>query len=140
MKIQMYNLLYDKKYKGSGALTEEAYSKWCKDIFGTNDYYNCAVYTYASGVISSQNELNKLHITTKESDLDARDTKIASTIEQLQKKQAIKDSLVTYTKTKKWKTPYPGCQTKMTGKNPKYTRIQANNSKFISLRQSLQSN
>lgn len=116
MKIQMYNLLYDKKYKGSGALTEEAYSKWCKDIFGTNDYYNCAVYTYASGVISSQNELNKLHITTEESDLDARDTKIASTIEQLQKKQAIKDSLVTYTKTKKWKTPYPGCQTKMTGK------------------------
>ena len=30
MKIQMYNLLYDKKYKGSGILTKDTYSKWCK--------------------------------------------------------------------------------------------------------------
>lgn len=37
MKIQMYNLLYDKKYKGSGTLAEGTYSKWCKDTFGTND-------------------------------------------------------------------------------------------------------
>lgn len=117
MKIQMYNLLYDKKYKGSGTLTEKTYSKWCKDTFGTTDYYNCAVYTCASGMISSQNELNKLYMKTKKSDLDARDTKIASTIEQIGKKQAIKDSLVTYAKTQKWKTPYPGCQTKMTGKS-----------------------
>lgn len=117
MKIQMYNLLYDKKYKGSGTLTEETYSKWCKDTFGTNDYYNCAVYTCASGMISSQNELNKMYMKTKKSDLDARDAKIASTIEQIGKKQAIKDSLVTYAKAQKWKTPYPGCQTKMTGKS-----------------------
>lgn len=117
MKIQMYNLLYDKKYKGSGTLAEGTYSKWCKDTFGTNDYYNCAVYTCASGMISSQNELNKMYIKTKKSDLDARDAKIASAIEQIGKKQAIKDSLVTYAKTQKWKTPYPGCQTKMTGKS-----------------------
>lgn len=117
MKIQMYNLLYDKKYKGSGILTEETYSKWCKDTFGTNDYYNCAVYTCASGIISSQNELNKMYIKTKKSDLDARDAKIASVIEQIGKKQDIKGSLVAYAKTKKWKTPYPGCQTKMTGKS-----------------------
>ena len=117
MKIQMYNLLYDKKYKGSGTLTEETYSKWCKDTFGTNDYYNCAVYTCASGMISSQNELNKMYMKTKKSDLDARDAKIASTIEQIGKKQAIKDSLVAYAKAQKWKTPYPGCQTKMTGKS-----------------------
>ena len=63
-------------------------------------------------MLSSQNELNKLYIKTKKSDLDARDTKIASTIEQLEKKQAIKESLVIYAKTKKWKTPYSGCQTK----------------------------
>ena len=31
MKIQMYNLLYDKKYKNTGILTENTYSKWCKD-------------------------------------------------------------------------------------------------------------
>ena len=117
MKIQMYNLLYDKKYKGSGILTKDTYSKWCKDTFKTNDYYNCAVYTCASGMISSQNELNKLYIKTRKSDLDARDTKIASTIEQIGKKQAVKASLVVYAKTKKWKTPYPGCQTKMTGKS-----------------------
>ena len=102
MKIQMYNLLYDKKYKSSGILTEDTYSKWCKDTFKTNDYYNCAVYTCASGMISSQNELNKLYIKTRKSDLDARDAKIASTIEQIGKKQAIKDSLVVYAKTKKW--------------------------------------
>ena len=117
MKIQMYNLLYDKKYKNTGILTENTYSKWCKDTFKTSDYYNCAVYTSASGMLSSQNELNKLYIKTKKSDLDARDTKIASTIEQLEKKQAIKESLVIYAKTKKWKTPYSGCQTKMTGKS-----------------------
>lgn len=116
MKIQMYNLLYDKKYKDSGILKKETYSKWCKDTFGTNDYYNCAVYTGASGIISSQNELNKLYIKTKKKDIDARDAKIKDTIEQLKKKQSIKDSLVIYAKTKKWKTPYAGCQTKMTGK------------------------
>ena len=27
MKIQMYNLLYDKKYKNTGILTENTYSK-----------------------------------------------------------------------------------------------------------------
>lgn len=48
MKIQMYNLLYDKKYKNTGILTENTYSKWCKDTFKTSDYYNCAVYASAS--------------------------------------------------------------------------------------------
>lgn len=117
MKIQMYNLLYDKKYKSVGILMTDTYSKWCKDTFKTSDYYNCAVYTSVSGILSSQNELNKMYMKTKESDLDARDAKIASIIEQIGKKQAIKDSLVTYAKTQKWKTPYPGCQTKMTGKS-----------------------
>ena len=67
MKIQMYNLLYDKKYKNTGILTENTYSKWCKDTFKTSDYYNCAVYTSASGMLSSQNELNKLNIKTSAS-------------------------------------------------------------------------
>ena len=116
IQMQMYNLLYEKKYMASGSLTEQTYSQWCKDKFETNDYYNCAIYTRASGMLSSQKELRTLYMQTKRSDLKARDTKIASTEQQLAKKQAIKDSLVTYAKTGRWKTPYTGCQTKVAGK------------------------
>lgn len=116
IQIQMYNLLYEKKYMASGILTEQTYSQWCKDKFGTNDYYNCAIYTRASGMLSSQKELRTLYMQTKKSDLKARDAKITSTETQLVKKQAIKDSLVLYIKTGRWKTPYSGCQTKTAGK------------------------
>ena len=116
IQMQMYNLLYEKKYMASGSLTEQTYSQWCKDKFETNDYYNCAIYTRASGMLSSQKELRTLYMQTKRSDLKASDTKIASTEQQLAKKQAIKDSLVTYAKTGRWKTPYTGCQTKVAGK------------------------
>lgn len=119
IQMQMYNLLYEKKYMDSGILTKQTYSNWCKDTFGTSDYYNCAVYTRASGMLSSQKELRSLHIRTKEADLKARDTKIKSTGQQLAKKQAIKDAIVLYIKTGKWKTPYTGCQTRVAGKNVK---------------------
>lgn len=118
IQMQMYNLLYEKKYMASGSLTEQTYSQWCKDKFETNDYYNCAIYTRASGMLSSQKELRTLYMQTKRSGLKARDTKIASTEQQLAKKQAIKDSLVTYAKTGRWKTPYTGCQTKVAGNLP----------------------
>lgn len=119
IQMQMYNLLYEKKYMDSGILTGQTYSKWCKDTFGTNDYYNCAVYTRASGMLSAQKELRTLYIRTKETDLKARDTKIKATGQQLAKKQAVKDSLVLYIRTGKWKTPYAGCQTRVSGKNVK---------------------
>lgn len=116
IQMQLYNLLYERKYMASGILTEQTYSQWCKNEFGTNDYYNCAIYTRASGMLSSQKELRILYIRTKEADLKARDTKIASTEQQLAKKQAIKDSIVLYIKTGRWKTPYSGCQAKAAGK------------------------
>lgn len=116
IKIQMYNHLYDLKYKGTGVFTEMTYSRWCKDTFGINDYYACAIYTAASGMLSSQNELHKLYIRSGEEDLKARDTKIRSVKEQLGKKQAVKDSLDLSRRTGKWTRPYPGCQLKMTGK------------------------
>ena len=119
IQMQMYNLLYEKKYMASGGLTEQTYSQWCKDKFGTNDYYNCAIYTRASGMLSSQKELRTLYMQTKKSDLKARDAKITATEQQLAKKQAIKDSLVLYVKTGRWKTPYTGCQTKVAGKKVK---------------------
>ena len=123
IQMQMYNLLYEKKYMDSGILTKQTYSNWCKDTFGTSDYYNCAVYTRASGMLSSQKELRSLYIRTKEADLKARDTKIKSTGQQLAKKQAIKDAIVLYIKTGKWKTPYTGCQTRVAGKNVKLPAV-----------------
>ena len=68
IQMQMYNLLYEKKYMASGSLTEQTYSQWCKDKFETNDYYNCAIYTRASGMLSSQKELRTLYMQTKRSD------------------------------------------------------------------------
>lgn len=117
IKMQLYNQLYLKKYMKSGELMEETYSEWCKKNFHTNDYYNCAIYTYASGILSSQSELKKLYMKTNQEDLTARDRKITSTIEQLEKKKSIKSCLVAYAKTGKWHIPYKGYQTKMHGKN-----------------------
>lgn len=122
IKIQMYNILYDKKYNGQGPLTGTTYSAWAKDGFKTNDYYNCAIYAAASGMVSSQQELKKLYVKTIESDLSSRNSKIKSTKEQLNKKRLIKASIVGYMPGKKrpggkWATPYKGYQGKITGKN-----------------------
>lgn len=122
IQMQMYNLLYDKKYNESGILTEKSYSEWCKEQFNTNDYYNCAIYTKASGMLSSQKELRKIYVKTKEADLKARDAKIKSTQSTLDKKLKIKASLLGYLPKKNssqfgsWKTPYSGYQGKITGK------------------------
>ena len=110
IKIQMYNHLYDLRYDNTGVFSDMTYSQWCTDTFGINAYYACAIYSAASGALSSQNELNKIYIRSKEEDLKARDTKIGSVKEQLERKQAVKKSLDLYRTTKKWKTPYTGCQ------------------------------
>ena len=48
IKIQLYNCLYDKSFLKRGPLLEGTYSSWLKRNDGTTDYYNCAIYTYAS--------------------------------------------------------------------------------------------
>lgn len=96
----MYNHLYDLRYDNTGVFSDMTYSQWCTDTFGINAYYACAIYSAASGALSSQNELNKIYIRSKEEDLKARDTKIGSVKEQLERKQAVKKSLDLYRTTK----------------------------------------
>ena len=64
-----------------------------KEKYKTNDYYNAAIYTAASGQISSQKELKKYYKTTIAADLKNRDEKIQSVKEELDKKRAIKNSI-----------------------------------------------
>ena len=56
-KMDLYNALYDQKYLASGPLIDHAYPVFLKEKYKTNDYYNAAIYTAASGSISSQKEL-----------------------------------------------------------------------------------
>ena len=75
-KIDLYNALYDQKYLASGPLIDHAYPVFLKEKYKTNDYYNAAIYTAASGSISSQKELKKYYSTTINADLKTRDEKI----------------------------------------------------------------
>lgn len=113
IKIKLYNCLYDKSFLKRGPLLEETYSSWLKRNYGTTDYYNCAIYTYASSVLSSQKELNRLYQRTKENDIETRNQKIKRTQEELEKKQGIKSSLRTYFKSGIWERPYPKCRITM---------------------------
>lgn len=113
IKIKLYNCLYDKSFLKRGPLLEGTYSSWLKRNYGTTDYYNCAIYTYASSVLSSQKELNRLYQRTKEKDIKARNQKIKRTQEELEKKQGIKSSLRTYFKSGVWERPYPKCRIRM---------------------------
>ena len=114
-KMDLYNALYDQKYLNAGPLLDHAYPVFLKEKYKTNDYYNAAIYTAASGQISSQKELKKYYKTTIAADLKNRDEKIQSVKEQLDKKRAIKNSIRLYIKTKKWIKPYPKCQSKVRG-------------------------
>ena len=86
-KIDLYNALYDQKYLASGPLIDHAYPVFLKEKYKTNDYYNAAIYTAASGSISSQNELKKYYSTTITADLKTRDEKIKMIQEALDKKK-----------------------------------------------------
>ena len=114
-KMDLYNALYDQKYLNAGPLLDHAYPVFLKEKYKTNDYYNAAIYTAASGQISSQKELKKYYKTTIAADLKNRDEKIQSVKEELDKKRAIKNSIRLYIKTKKWIKPYPKCQSKVRG-------------------------
>ena len=86
-KIDLYNALYDQKYLASGPLIDHAYPVFLKEKYKTNDYYNAAVYSAASGSISSQKELKKYYSTTITADLKTRDEKIQTIQEALDKKK-----------------------------------------------------
>lgn len=115
MKMVLYNVLYDKKYHKTGPLTEQTTSHWMKKQYQIRDYYIDAVSTCASGALSSQRELKRLYLKTKERDLQARDEKIRYEQEQLEKKQKLKQSLKTYLTTGEWVVPYPNCQVAVHG-------------------------
>ena len=114
-KIDLYNALYDQKYLVSGPLIDHAYPVFLKEKYKTNDYYNAAIYTAASGSISSQKELKKYYSTTITADLKTRDEKIQMIQEALDKKKAVKNSIRIYRKDGRWITPYPRCQLKVKG-------------------------
>ena len=97
-KIDLYNALYDQKYLASGPLIDHAYPVFLKEKYKTNDYYNAAVYSAASGSISSQKELKKYYSTTITADLKTRDEKIQMIQEALDKKKAVKNSIRIYRK------------------------------------------
>ena len=86
-KMDLYNALYDQKYLASGPLIDHAYPVFLKEKYKTNDYYNAAVYSVASGSISSQKELKKYYSTTITADLKTRDEKIQTIQEALDKKK-----------------------------------------------------
>ena len=81
-KIDLYNALYDQKYLASGPLLDHAYPAFLKEKYKTNDYYNAAIYSAASGQISSQKELKKYYSTTITADLKTRDEKIQTIQEE----------------------------------------------------------
>ena len=58
-----------------------------KEKYKTNDYYNAAIYSAASGSLSSQKELKKYYSTTITADLKTRDEKIQTIQEALDKKK-----------------------------------------------------
>lgn len=115
IKVDLYEQLYKKTFFGTGPLVSATYSAYLKDKYGTNDYYNAAVYAAASGALSSQKELRKLYIQTSKEDIKAREIKISSTRKDLNKALAVKSVIITYTKSGKWKQPYKGCQLKVKG-------------------------
>ena len=115
-KIDLYNALYDQKYLLSGPLLDHAYPVLLKEKYKTNDYYNAAIYSAASGSISSQKELKKYYSTTIAADVKTREEKIQTIQEELDKKKAIKNSIRIYQKEGRWITPYPRCQLKVKGR------------------------
>ena len=85
-KMDLYNALYDQKYLGTGPLLEHAYPVFLKERYQTNDYYNAAIYSAASGQLSSQKELKKYYKTTIAADLKTRECQLIEEIDKLRKR------------------------------------------------------
>lgn len=114
-KIDLYNQKFELKYFDNGILKTETYSKFLKDKYHLDAYYQASIHSAANGQLSSQAELQKFYKQCYEADIKTRQEKIAKTKEELVKKQSVKESLVVYAKTGKWVKPYPKCQLKVCG-------------------------
>ena len=119
LKIRMYNALYAYRYlpdSKQDVLRSKnmTYSTWMK-AYGINDYYSTSLYSEATGLLSSQRELRKWHLVRMQEDLDARRKKVDSLSASLVNLRAVKQTIVTYAKTGKFKRPYKGCQLKICG-------------------------
>ncbi len=116
-KMTFYNVRYAEKFQKTGPLMETAYSKWLKEKFQINAYYQAALYTDVNGILSSQTELKYLYIKNAKEELKNKQLKIKSLQEMLDKKNSIKASIKQYLMTGKWKKPYPLCKIVVHGKS-----------------------
>lgn len=117
IKMTFYNVRYAEKFQKTGPLMETAYSKWLKEKFQINAYYQAALYTDVNGILSSQTELKYLYIKNAKEELKNKQLKIKFLQEMLDKKKSIKASIKQYLMTGKWKKPYPLCKIVVHGKS-----------------------
>ena len=117
IKMAFYNVRYAEKFQKTGPLMETAYSKWLKEKFQINAYYQAALYTDVNGILSSQTELKYLYINNTKEEIKNEQLKIKSLQEMLDKKNSIKASIKQYLMTGKWKKPYPLCKIVLHGKS-----------------------
>ena len=117
IKMAFYNVRYAEKFQKTGPLMETAYSKWLKEKFQINAYYQAALYTDVNGILSSQTELKYLYINNTKEEIKNKQLKIKSLQEMLDKKNSIKASIKQYLMTGKWKKPYPLCKMVVHGKS-----------------------
>lgn len=117
IKMAFYNVRYAEKFQKTGPLMETAYSKWLKEKFQINAYYQAALYTDVNGILSSQTELKYLYINNTKEEIKNKQLKIKSLQEMLDKKNSIKASIKQYLMTGKWKKPYPLCKIVLHGKS-----------------------
>ena len=117
IKMTFYNVRYAEKFQKTGPLMETAYSKWLKEKFQINAYYQAALYADINGILSSQTELKYLYIKNAKEELKNKQLKIKFLQEMLDKKKSIKASIKQYLMTGKWKKPYPLCKIVVHGKS-----------------------
>lgn len=117
IKMAFYNVRYAEKFQKTGPLMDTAYSKWLKEKFQINAYYQAALYTDVNGILSSQTELKYLYIKNAKEELKNKQLKIKSLQEMLDKKKSIKASIKQYLMTGKWEKPYPLCKIVVHGKS-----------------------
>ena len=117
IKMAFYNVRYAEKFQKTGSLMDTAYSKWLKEKFQINAYYQAALYADINGILSSQTELKYLYIKNAKEELKNKQLKIKSLQKMLDKKKSIKASIKQYLMTGKWKKPYPLCKIVVHGKS-----------------------
>ena len=60
-KIDLYNQKFELKYFDDGILKTETYSKFLKDKYHLDAYYQASIHSAANGQLSSQAELQKFY-------------------------------------------------------------------------------